>query len=274
MSNAATEIGIPVDLPNPGQFFACCGLLELAARLWPGAVVCGQFEPRRFVLKATGVDLSLPTLLGEFARADFVQLDPRDKTASRLHILSPFNLRLDWWRKPEGGVDLGGDGHLKTWAGRQHGPTIFRLMKQAAGNATLLGSPLDYSEGLFDSRGGKTNKKTISPFYFDSRREGTSLDVGFSPDEQNMSVEAYPAVESLALVGLQRFRPYTDDGTQPRSFVYTAWAEPLPATTASATVCGTVGVRSCGRFRFTKPSRGGEYVTMFSRARRERSENG
>ena len=27
----------PVDLTNPGQFFACCGVLELAARLWPGA---------------------------------------------------------------------------------------------------------------------------------------------------------------------------------------------------------------------------------------------
>ncbi len=24
---------------NPGQFFACCGLLELADRLWPGAEV-------------------------------------------------------------------------------------------------------------------------------------------------------------------------------------------------------------------------------------------
>ena len=29
-------IQIPVDLTNPGQFFACCGLLELADRLWPG----------------------------------------------------------------------------------------------------------------------------------------------------------------------------------------------------------------------------------------------
>ena len=32
-------IRIPVKLTNPGQFFACCGLLELADRLWPGALV-------------------------------------------------------------------------------------------------------------------------------------------------------------------------------------------------------------------------------------------
>ena len=31
MSNA--NIPIPVDLTSPGQFFACCGLLELADRL-------------------------------------------------------------------------------------------------------------------------------------------------------------------------------------------------------------------------------------------------
>jgi CRISPR-associated protein Csb3 len=36
------NITIPVDLTNPGQFFACCGLLELADRLWPGAE--GWFE--------------------------------------------------------------------------------------------------------------------------------------------------------------------------------------------------------------------------------------
>jgi CRISPR-associated protein Csx14 len=39
MSNHTPNIRIPVDLTNPGQFFACCGLLELADRLWPGADV-------------------------------------------------------------------------------------------------------------------------------------------------------------------------------------------------------------------------------------------
>jgi CRISPR-associated protein Csb3 len=132
---------------------------------------------------------------------------------------------------------------------------------------------LDYSAPVFDRKDGKAKKKTVSPFYFDSRREGTSLDLGFSPDEQEMSVEAYPAVESLALVGLQRFRPFADEASRPRSFVYSAWAELLPVNVAAAAVCGILPVRSCGRFRFTKPSRGGEYVTMFSRATRERSRN-
>jgi CRISPR-associated protein Csx14 len=273
MNGPGPDITVPVDLSNPGQFFACCGLFELADRRSPQANVQAYFESRRFVITANEPTGPLGTLLEEFANIRCDQLDPEDRTASPLRLVAPFNLQLDWWWKPEKEkLDLGG-ANLKTWAGQQPGPLIFRLMKQAAGRAASTQSPLDYSEPVFDSKDGKAKGKTISPFYFDSRRQGTSLDFGFSPDEQNMSVEAYPAVESLALVGLQRFRPRMDEGSQPRSFVYSAWAEPLPVTVAAATVCGMVQVRSCGSYCFTKPSRGGEYVTMFSRATRERREN-
>ena len=37
MTNPEPSIRVKVDPTNPGQFFACCGLLELADRLWPGA---------------------------------------------------------------------------------------------------------------------------------------------------------------------------------------------------------------------------------------------
>src|SRR5271168_908987 len=37
MSDPTPSITVAVDPTNPGQFFACCGLLELADRLWPGA---------------------------------------------------------------------------------------------------------------------------------------------------------------------------------------------------------------------------------------------
>jgi CRISPR-associated protein Csb3 len=274
MSNSVPNITIPVDLSNPGQFFACCGLFELAGRLWPDSEAHAHFQPQRFLLTAGGAAGSLDFLLNKFARVQCDQLDPEDNAASPLQLSAPFNLRLDWWWKPEGEqLDLGGGGKLKTWAGKQFGPLIFRLMKHAAGNAATADSPMDYSEAVFARMDGKGKKKTVSPFYFDSRREGTCLDLGFSPDEQNMSVEAYPAVESLALVGLQRFRPLIDESARPKSFVYTVWAEPLPITVAAMTVPGIVPVRSCGSFRFTKPSRGGEYMTMFSRATHQRSKN-
>lgn len=42
MTQPRSNINVNVDVTNPGQFFACCGLLELADRLWPGAE--GWFE--------------------------------------------------------------------------------------------------------------------------------------------------------------------------------------------------------------------------------------
>ena len=130
---------------------------------------------------------------------------------------------------------------------------------------------LDEPKAVYDTTNSKARKKTISPFYFDARREETSLDIGFSPDEQDMSVMVYPAVEALALIGLQRFRPAVGKSGQGRSFVYTTWADPLPPNIAMAAISGMIPVQSRGTFRFTKPSRGGEYLTMFSRAIRERS---
>ena len=276
MTNPEPTIRINVDLTNPGQFFACCGLLELADRLWPRDDVMGVFTTRHFELWAHSAACSMRQLINEFVRADTQQLDPNDNATSPLYLGEPFNLRLDWWQKVEGPnktrIDLGGGSQLKTWAGKQFGPLIFRSMKKACEDINLL-KPLDDPKAVYDATSGKTKKKTLSPFYFDARREETSLDIGFSPDEQDMSVMTYPAVESLALVGLQRFRPAVDDKTQSRSFIYTAWAEPLPLIAAMAAVSGFITVLSLGTFRFTKPSRGGEYLTMFSRATRERRFN-
>ena len=44
-------IAVQVDVGNPGQFFACCGLLELAHRMWPGAE--GWFEGATFSIRTT-----------------------------------------------------------------------------------------------------------------------------------------------------------------------------------------------------------------------------
>jgi hypothetical protein len=58
MNAVQPAIRIAVDPTNPGQFFACCGLLELADRLWPGAEGC--FTVEDFCVFCNG---SLPTLL-------------------------------------------------------------------------------------------------------------------------------------------------------------------------------------------------------------------
>jgi hypothetical protein len=263
MNYPKPSISIPVDLTNPGQFFACCGLLELADRLWPGAE--GWFDDTRFSITSTDSACGIAPLLRAFAAAEVDLIDAADTAASplRLRLSNAKPMRLDWWQD----VDTRGK-YLKTWAGRQSGPQIFKLMKCAAGNASSE-VPLNYSDTVFDTAGGKAKKKTLSPFYFDARRMGNTLDAGFSADEQQMSVREFPAVEALALVGLQRFRPF-EDPSRPRYFTYRVWRQPLAPLVASSAISGSVDIPEVQHFRFSKPSRGGEYAYMFTRAVRER----
>lgn len=178
------SVSIKVDLANPGQFFACCGLLELADRLWPTSGVQGVFGTDQFQLFADTDECSLKHIIERFVAADLQQLDSDDNAASPLHLGDPFELCLDWWRKHETPnkrrIDLGGGDQLKTWAGKQSGPLIFRMMRNTCLDINLQ-APFDDARAIYDNKKGTTSKKTISPFCFDARRDGTSLDIGFSP---------------------------------------------------------------------------------------------
>lgn len=70
-----------LDQRNPGQFFACCGLLELAHRLWPGAT--GWFAQDGFHLHADTADFSIATLLQRLHRSSLTPAtgDRKDKTS-------------------------------------------------------------------------------------------------------------------------------------------------------------------------------------------------
>src|SRR6476646_1225323 len=76
------SIHVVMDLTNPGQFFACCGLLELADRLWPGAE--GWFEKREFKLRLNSSFCSLADMLRQATVANTMSIVQK----SRLEELS------------------------------------------------------------------------------------------------------------------------------------------------------------------------------------------
>src|SRR5437773_3215099 len=82
--NTNANIRIPVDLTNPGQFFACCGLLELADRLWPGAE--GWFESPHFCVTCAG---SLRMLIERAGEATLNQVDPVTPCPHQLRSVIP-----------------------------------------------------------------------------------------------------------------------------------------------------------------------------------------
>ena len=192
MANPEPSIRINVDPTNPGQFFACCGLFELAARLWREAD--GWFEKRQFCIACSG---TLPELVREISQTELIQLDPSDQTGSAICIGQPFGLCLDWWHD-----DRAGGKELKVWAGAMESFRIHRAMQQAMRKACFQfpdscrwESPASASrqairKGCFQSPDllevglivydPDNPEKKVEPFYFDARRgpNAHSRDVG------------------------------------------------------------------------------------------------
>jgi hypothetical protein len=253
MAEPTPTIRVKVDACNPGQFFACCGLLELADRLWEGGAE-GWFgsDAREFrIAPQAGSPGTLQQLLAAVLDAPLTAHCPDEPTISPLELGGRFGLWLDWWND-----DRAGGGELKTWAGQQKVVQIAGAMRQALGRAVVwaagpgrgLGPHLfGYPEATPDP---DEPRKTVAPFYFDARRAAgaLNLDIGFSPDVQKIEATSFPAVEFLCLVGLQRFRPTRDPAG--RRYLFNAWRGPLPPCVAYAAAAGRPGDYPGTRFAF------------------------
>ena len=267
-------IRLAVDPANPGQFFACCGLLELADRLWSPTE--GWFEEGEFCFRPAAQNATLEYLIDQLANcvltntmtakqlARFKELSEmkgskRSKTpgideekASLEKLLreepillhAPFNIRLDWF------LDDRADGsRFKTWAGRQSVLDIATAMHKAVAAPNCLTGPPE-----------KCFSHTVNgcglPFNFDSDLggQGSALDVGFSFDPLASSVatriesSARPCLELLAFVGLQRFRPR--QLMNENRFLYRTWNRPLLPEIAAPATCGLLPVSDSPVFEF------------------------
>lgn len=204
-------IRVAVDLTNPGQFFGCCGVFELAQRLWPNATA--HFEDAHFIVS----DGDLEELVTKTAQAPLRVLEPTNQTSSALQLAGPFGLHLDWWKTERG---------LKTWAGRMSVDRIATSLQRDL--------PGTLGNGFFNDGHvvvGADGKK-VEPYYFDGRRGATALplDIGFSPDALSLETVAFSATEFFTLLGLQRFRPASP---KLRVYRYRPWESPLPIALAA-----------------------------------------
>jgi CRISPR-associated protein Csb3 len=265
MSDA--NIRIPVDLTNPGQFFACCGLLELADRLSSGAE--GWFKDDRFCIAAPNISLAsvlhavtesgvANTMKPEqIARLDELSnmkkkertdaMEEEKKTLESLRRELPIFLngkvpfRIDWFHD-----DSAGGSRFKTWAGQQSVLDIAQAMHDgmklvAHHNESTLWNSIR-SIGL--------------PFNFDSDLggQGSALDIGFSFDplagSETTRIEGIckPALELLCFIGLQRFRPQELKGEN--RFVYTVWQIPLVPSVAAAVACQSIRIADEPTYEF------------------------
>lgn len=215
MSSPKSDIHVNVDLTNPGQFFACCGLLELADRIWPGAI--GWFDADRFWISCEG---TLQELISQLSQTRLTQVDSSSNTSSPIRIEAPFHLVLDWWHDQKSGGK-----ELKVWAGTMESVRIARAMQAVLRNPIFqTGDCLNEGTVAYDV---DDSSKKVEPYYFDARRgpNAHSRDVGFSANALGLTTTAAPAVELLCLIGLQRSLPARTN--QPRIFRYFIWNRPV-----------------------------------------------
>jgi CRISPR-associated protein Csx14 len=250
---------VNVDPTNPGQFFACCGLLELADRLWPGAE--GWFADGQFHVACAGKSAQL---LDTLAGASFELVEQLDNGLTARPIIAPLRLSfnetvrfaLNAWMTigvarmgPEkGSVAILANSPWNFWSGQQNPLRIWEPVRDAL--AELLPALDDARRArLFEQRQFLTGR-----FGFDPGPAWNALDVGFSPNEQGIAVESSPAVELLAAIGLQRFRPQMGESRD--SFTYATWGVPLPPVVASAAASASIRFDPSARYRGRVVSRG------------------
>ncbi len=262
------SITVTVDLTNPGQFFACCGLFELANRLKPGAEA--WFEQDKFLIACDStlsevlnalVGCTLTNTMTEVQHLRSKQIKAMKVKERRatpgveeeekelrallreapIVLKEPFNITLDWFADA-----YAGGSRFKTWAGLQSVLDISTAMKDALNPTTWRDEAcLSFSV-----------KECGLPFNFDSDLggQGGAIDVGFSFDPlagsemTRIKTSARPALELLAFIGLQRFRP-TEIKSENR-FLYTAWNRPLPIQVAMPAACGAMPVAGARRYEF------------------------
>lgn len=279
------NIQIPVDLTNPGQFFACCGLLELADRLWPGAE--GWFDTvDRFMVRSESpkfisfdqlcseiIKSNISFLLSVEDSASLAALTERKaalkrqnrslpkeeekerkrlsskRIASGFRLGEPFDIRIDWWLIE----NCDGD-HLKTWAGLQTIASIAKAIHQSL-SLVSVGQLFDYETLIM--RDGKA----IAPLSFDSGRVGTAQDIGYSSDKIDQPISCCVWTEFLTLIALQRFALLPDTYG---FFTYHAWREPLPTLVATAAARGLFPqmVDCVGRFQLVGRDSGDRYKAL------------
>jgi len=257
------ESSIPVDLLNPGQVFACLGLLEAADVLLGDARAGFDWsDPSRveFQLQCNGDDDPFKTVLEFLLTADrkslspFEEIEERDgwNTVTRAGISSSRlynrNGKLQNALLP---IELSRDAHslvFDYWANEGTGKTQLTLWTATNKNSArvrfekLMMAAIEAVDGQADYWSDPLNLGAVVPanFRLELRRNWVSLDLGFSPDKLNkgpkcrhLSIISYPFVELLAALGLSHARPTKNKKLE---WSYFPWSDALPPPLARAAI--------------------------------------
>jgi CRISPR-associated protein Csb3 len=226
------ESSIPVDLLNPGQVFACLGLLELADRLLGNAY--GAFDWNEqgvasFRVQVPGDNCPVRSAIGFFRNAAVRSISPSLNSLSTNGwnvVTTQINPNTDPFPFPKpdspatlpalliagdcsveilhwgDSIPTSGRDNVKFWAGAGGYPGV-ALAQDAL--VLIRDMPADVEADPLNA-----SSRQSSSFRFDLRRDYVPLDIGFSLNVHSgdrFCPVGYPLVEILAAIGLTNARP-------------------------------------------------------------------
>lgn len=225
------ESSIPVDLLNPGQVFACLGLLEAADVLVGDAVAAFDWRnsgQTSFRVAAAGNEPPVARVIDFLEEAEIVTRAPAespnvdrwkrswgadpvvDPTGEGFPFADPTSpatlpVLLRDIAGNELGVDHWGDttrrDNVKFWAGAAGYPGS-AILRDAIN--IVKGKMRQYASNPFALSGAQSNS-----FRFDWRRDYIPIQDGFSPNKHGKTIQmvGFPLVEVLAAIGMSHARP-------------------------------------------------------------------
>lgn len=251
MNGQTSNLSITVNVANPGVFFACCGLLEVAHRLWCGGEVEGWFDVAgpswdgQFRLcRHDGQPATVVELVQAAIKCQVDKVSVSDPKTDPIYLHHPISLQLDWWLERDGSKNL-----LKTWAANATSLQMFTKWREPL--LRCLSRIQSKPDSLMSE-----SERVQGSYGFDSELGWDGLSIGFSYNEHGnlKKLPTRPALELFGAIGLQRFFPRIDK--QEGVVRYAVWDRPLTAPVARAAMLDLLRFVVRQRFRTRVVERG------------------
>jgi hypothetical protein len=210
---------LSADPRNPAQYFAACGVFELASMR--DQSLTSHWSDSGLIIEPWSDD-DLGGLISDFAHANLIPADDwtGEDTIHPYAItndVTNLHIQMDWWERRDGS----GNSFWKCFGGKQ----------KSTDAAKLLSACHTLADQITPDKLFQLSLPLTGRLGFDPRSAWNPIDTGFSPNDLSTalkSVPTYAFTELLCAVALQRWPFQPDRGT----CHYHLWSQPLPLSVA------------------------------------------
>lgn len=233
---------IKVNVRNPGQFFACCGILYCADRMFENAECC--FIDDQFIIQAECDINPINAIIKKITKSETAStIKPDTNDADTPLYIDSIPMRFDFYNH------IDNRHKIKLFAGQE------RFEK-------IISRWMNYLQeyDVVDTTNLEDFARLDVPSGLDTATSWNALDVGFSLNEQRLTRQSYPLIEFFAHVGIQTYA-WTKNK---EAYMYRTWPIFLPITVVRAVSTGIIRLQNTRCFRFYAEKSGQKQIFITS----------